>query len=94
MTVTSFARSVAWICDRNFVTALETLPTNALWALISSACVSNPPSDTDQTFVGVPAAMSFATTSNCCESEVSDPKLPPIADGKSSGIGAGFARTG
>ena len=70
------------------------MPSNSAWAFASLAWVSKPPKETDQTRVGEPAAMSLATTSNCCAKLESPPALPPFTVGSSSETGAGILSMG
>ena len=56
--------------------------------------MSNPPSDTDQTRVGDPAAINFATIFNCCCRFDSPPAFPPFTVGKSSVAGVDSFRIG
>ena len=72
----------------------ETTPSNSACAFASLAWVSKPPSETDHTFVGDPAAINFATTSSCCERFESPPAFPPLTVGKSAATGAGAFNIG
>ena len=65
MTVISFERPDAFIWLKNLLMLVDTVPSSAACAFASLAWVSKPPSDTDQTFVGAPAAINLATIFNC-----------------------------
>ena len=94
MTVISFDRPDAFICERNLAILEETVPSSVACAFASLACVSKPPSDTDQIFVGDPAAINFATRFSCWLRFESPPAFPPATVGRSSANGAGCAKTG